>query len=92
MAEKEARQRGRLRAAVEIRTTADAPMRGLAQPAKVDWRKEEEKRLKAEIGALEKRLNEFDKEEAAEQVRQSLDLELRRKRLRLEENQLEAGR
>jgi hypothetical protein len=86
MATAEARHRGQRKAAarVSVHTYADEPV----GPGK-DWHKEQKKRLEQEISALEKELKDFNPQEAAAKVRQALELELRRKRLRLEECALE---
>jgi len=88
---RDARRRARVRAVrkakITVNADAHAPMAGLEGPK--DYRKEEEKRLKLEVAALEKELANFNVEKAAQLVRQTLELELKRKKLRLEENALE---
>lgn len=79
----EARRRGQMKAVVSVH--AGGPFLG----GDKDYKREEAKRIKGEIAALEKQLAEFDEKKAAGQVRSALDLELRRKKLRLEENGLE---
>jgi hypothetical protein len=83
---KKARQRGQAKAAakVHVSTMADEPI----GPGN-NWKAEQKKRLEGQIKALEKELKEFNPQAAAEKVRASLDLELRRTKLRLEQNALE---
>jgi hypothetical protein len=81
-----AKRRGQKRAAakVSVHASADAPME-----VGGNWKAEQKKRLTAQIGALEKELKNFDPVAAAAKVRSQLDLELRRTKLRLEQNELE---
>jgi len=53
-----------------------------------DWRKEEHQRLVSEVKVLGQELGSFDAKKAAEKVRQSLEIKLKLKKLRLEECKL----
>lgn len=84
-----AKRRGQVRAVVNIRT--DTYGSGPVAPggkSDADWRKQRIKDLGSEIAALEKQLSGFDAKDAAEKVRKALDLELRTKRLDLEQAKL----
>ena len=82
-----ARRRGQKRAAAKVKvgvhTTSDMPI------GDGNWKAEQKKRLQAQVTALEKELKGFDPVAAAAKVRAGLDLELRRTKLRLEQNELE---
>jgi hypothetical protein len=53
-----------------------------------DWRKEECKRMDAEIAALEKELKDFEPEKAAKKIKDALEIKLKLKKLRREEHDL----
>lgn len=53
-----------------------------------DWRKEEHKRLTSEVSALEKELASFSAEKAAKKVKTALEIQLKLKKLRLQECKL----
>lgn len=88
-AKRRAQKRAVSRAKVEVDVNAHAPYSGEAVPAPKDWKKEERKRLDAEVKAIEKELSGFDPVKAAALVRSSLEIELKRKKLRIEENALD---
>lgn len=69
---------------VQVDTTDIGP------PPHSNWRKEEERRLQAEIKALEKELKvvEGDLKAAGERVRKGIEVKLKLKKLRLEEHRL----
>ena len=82
-----AKRRGQKKAAAKVSVhVSDGPG---AVVGDGNWKVEQKKRLTAQIGALEKELKNFDPVAAAAKVRQQLDLELRRTKLRLEQNELE---
>ncbi len=87
MAMHEAKHRGRKRAAAKVKIETE--VEGVGGPSMGNWKAEQKKRLIGHIAALEKELKGFDPQAAAEKVRSSLDLELRRKKLDLERNALE---
>lgn len=89
MAHDAAKRRGRKRAAAKVKVSAHAEGGPGAIAGPDNWKAEQKKRLTAQITALEKELKDFDAVAAAEKVRASLDLELRRTRLRLEQNELD---
>jgi hypothetical protein len=84
-----ARRRGQKRAAAKVKVSAHT----VGGPGEMigdgNWKAEQKKRLTAQVAALEKELKNFDAVAAAAKVRASLDLELRRTKLRLEQNELE---
>lgn len=88
-ARKRAQSRAVGKAKVSVDTNVHAPMKGLGASSDTDWKKEEEKRLNSEVAALEKELTNFDPVKAANLVRSSLEIELKRKKLRIEENKLD---
>ena len=59
-------------------------------PPRSNWREDEEKRIKAEVGALEAELKkvEGDLKGAGEKVRKGIEVKLKLKKLRLEEHRL----
>ncbi len=59
-------------------------------PSRSSWREDEEKRTKAEIGALEKELKrvEGNLEAAGSRIAKGIEVKLKLKRLRLEEHRL----
>jgi hypothetical protein len=57
-------------------------------PPRTDWRKEEMKRCKAEIVALEKEIANFNAKDAAEKVKTALEIKLKLKKLRVQEHEL----
>lgn len=81
-----ARRRGQAKAIVSVHAHVGDGM-AIAQ-SDSDYRKSRQKTLEAEVKALEKQLSDFDPKEAAEKVRKALDLELRSKKLELEQNKL----
>jgi len=84
-----ARRRGQKRAAakVKVSTHVEGGPGGIVGDG--NWKVEQKKRLTAQVAALEKELKDFDPVAAAAKVRAGLDLELRRTKLRLEQNELE---
>lgn len=81
----QAKRRGAMKAVISFRG-GDVLAGG---PGAKDYRAEERKRMKGEISELNKRLTNFDEKKEAGEVRKALDLEIRRKQLRLEELELE---
>lgn len=79
----QAKRRGALKAVISFRGGSLGP------PMDKDYRAEEKKRIKSEIAELNKRMANFDEKKEAAEVRKALDLEARRKQLRLEELELE---
>ena len=59
-------------------------------PPRSNWREDEEKRIKAEVGALEAEMKkvEGDLKGAGEKVRKGIEVKLKLKKLRLEEHRL----
>ncbi len=59
-------------------------------PSPSSWRDDEQKRIKAEVGALEKELVKVggDLKAAGEKVRKGIEVKLKLKKLRLEEHRL----
>jgi hypothetical protein len=76
------KRNGQRKAALEIHASFSRPFDGGS------YHTEEKKRIEDEIKGLEKELAGFDDKKAAAKVRESLNLELERKRLRLRENEL----
>lgn len=81
---KAAKRKGQRKAALEIHASFRTSFGG-----DNSWQAEEEKRIGDEIKGLEKELANFDEKKAATKVRESLNLELERKRLRLKERELD---
>lgn len=75
-----AKRRGQQKAIVSVDAHVGGVMMGDHK-----YHMEEMKRVEAEVKALESELSPFDPKAAAVKVKQSLELELRRKKLRLEE-------
>lgn len=82
-----AKRRGAKRAATKVKVGVhtSTPM----EVGNGTWKADQKKRLEGEVAALEKEIKEFDPVVAAAKVRSGLDLELRRIKLRLEQNALE---
>lgn len=79
-----AKQRGMRRASLHISTRFGSDY----IDSDDSYLKDEHKRITGEIAGLEKELANFNEKAVAEKVRNSLQLELERKRLRLRENEL----
>lgn len=82
-----ARRRGQRKAATKVKVGVHttSPM----EVGNGNWKADQKKRLEGEVAALEKEIKSFDPAAAAAKVRSGLDLELRRIKLRLEQNALE---
>jgi ribosome-binding ATPase YchF (GTP1/OBG family) len=73
---------------VKVGVHVDTPPSSMPGEKKHDWRKEEMDRCMAEIAALEKELADFSPKKAADQVKKSIEIKLKLKKLRVEEHKL----
>jgi len=73
---------------VSIGVSVDTVHSGPPGIERHDWRKEEHGRLVSEVKALEHELSSFDPKKAAEKIKQSLEIKLKLRKLRLEECKL----
>lgn len=72
------------KASLQVNATMTAPTKGEG-PDSMKWEREHLKQLEAEVKAIEKRLADWDPEEAARLAERSLRTELAVKKARLEE-------